>query len=100
MVVNDGDHFFAFLMFVPGIANTITAFLRYRVRAVTMQDAQIELLMVSQMLHTGDEGMFERTVVRPFGKGSVDGGIVDLSLAMVVFGYRQTLPLHAGVEDP
>ena len=50
-------------MFVAGVANAITAFFGHRVGAVAMQNAQIELLMVSQMLHTGDEGVLQQAFV-------------------------------------
>ena len=36
----------------------------------------------------------------PFGKGSVDVGVVDGRLAMRVFRDRQALPWHPGVEHP
>ena len=39
-------------------------------------------------------------VISPFRKGSVEGGVVDFSLAFVVLGHGQTLPLHTGVEHP
>lgn len=57
MVLKDGDDFLAFLMFIAGVANTITAFFGHRVGAVAMQNAQIELLVMGQMPHTGDESM-------------------------------------------
>ena len=43
MVVDDGDDFFATLMFVAGVANTIAAFFGYCVGAITMKNTQIEL---------------------------------------------------------
>ena len=39
-------------------------------------------------------------VISPLGKDFVDGGIVDFSFALAVFGHGQTLPLHAGIEEP
>jgi len=59
MIVNDGDDLFTLLVLVAGVANAIATFFGYRVGTITMQNAQIELLMVGQMPHTGDEGVLE-----------------------------------------
>ena len=59
VVVNDGDDLCTLLVFVAGVANTITAFLGHGIGAIAMQDTQIELLMVGQMTHTGDEGVLK-----------------------------------------
>ena len=65
-----------------------------------MEDAQVKLLGVRQMSHTGHECLLERPVIGSFRKGSVDGGVVDGRLAMRVLGDGQALPLHPGIEDP
>jgi hypothetical protein len=52
------------------------------------------------MCHAGDEGMFQRTIVGPSGKDFVDSGVMDCIRAVGRSRYRQTLPLHAGVEHP
>src|SRR5712691_7972423 len=65
-----------------------------------MEHADIELLLFGEMRHTGDERLPERSVIGPFGKGSVDSGVVDGRLALGVFRHRQTLPLHPRVEHP
>jgi len=65
-----------------------------------MQDAQIELVLVRQMLHTGDKRLLKGAVVCPSGEDFVDGRVVDGRLAMGVFGHRQAFPLHPGIEDP
>jgi hypothetical protein len=100
VVVDDGDDFFATLMFMARVANAIPSFFGHRVGAITMQDSQIESVASRQMPHTGDKGMFNRAVIGPFGKDFVDGGIVDFGLAIAVFGHGQTLPLHARIEHP
>jgi hypothetical protein len=41
-----------------------------------------------------------RSVIGPFGEDFVDGGIVDFSLAVAIYGYGQTLPLHASIQHP
>ena len=59
MVVDDGDDLLALLVLVAGIANAITAFFGHRIGAIAMQDAEIELVVVREMLHTGDKGVLE-----------------------------------------
>jgi hypothetical protein len=46
-------------VFVARVANAITTFFGHRIGAVTVQHAQIELLMIGEMLDAGDEGVFE-----------------------------------------
>jgi hypothetical protein len=58
------------------------------------------MLLYRQMPHTGDEGLPERPIVRPFRKDFVDGRIVDGRLALGIMRYRQALPLHARIQDP
>jgi hypothetical protein len=41
-----------------------------------------------QMPHTGDKGGCNGAVIGPLGKDFVDGGIVDFSLALAIFGYN------------
>src|SRR5437016_3642158 len=85
---NDGEDFLALLVFVPGIANAVTAFFSHRVGAIPMQHAQIELVVLRQMPHAGDEGMLKGAVVRPSGEDFVDGGVMDFRCAVVVFGRK------------
>ena len=59
VVVDDRDDFLPLLMFVAGIADAIPAFFGHRVGAIAMQHAEIELVVVRQMPHTGDEGMLK-----------------------------------------
>jgi hypothetical protein len=63
-----------------------------------MEHAEVKFLLVREMGHTAQKRLLERAVIGPFGKGSVDGGVVDFGLASGVFGNRQALPLHAGIE--
>ena len=65
-----------------------------------MQDAEIELIVLCQMLHAGDEGLIERAIVRPSGKHLVDGCVVDHGGSVVCLGYRQAVPLHTRIEHP
>ena len=65
-----------------------------------MEHAGVEVFLCRKMLHTGDERLPERSISRPFGKGSVDGGIVDGWLALGVLRHGQALPLHPRVEHP
>src|SRR5712691_1831945 len=65
-----------------------------------MEHADIELLLCGEMGHTGDKRLPERSVIGPFGKGSIDGGVVDGGLAMGVFRHGQALPLHPRVKHP
>ena len=65
-----------------------------------MEHGEIELLLGREMPHTGYERLPQRPVIRPFGKDFVDGRIVDGRLALGIVRHGQTLPLHAGVEDP
>src|SRR5882724_1199279 len=52
------------------------------------------------MGYTGRERLLERPVIRPFGKGSVDVGVVIVWFTSGVFQHGQALPLHAGIKDP
>jgi hypothetical protein len=87
MIINDGDDFFAFLVFVAGVANAIASFFSYGIGSIAVQHAQVELLVIIEMLDAGAEGEFQRAIVGPPGKGSIDGGVVDFRLAVVIFGY-------------
>jgi hypothetical protein len=51
-----------------------------------MQYTEVEVLLGGKMRHTGDERLLKRPIIRPFGKGSVDVGVVDGWLALRVFG--------------
>ena len=42
-----------------------------------MEHAEIELLLGREMPHTGHKCLPERPIIRPCGKGAVDGGVVD-----------------------
>lgn len=55
-------------------------------------------MFLVQMLDRGDEGLFERTIIRPPGKEFEDAGVVNFRCAIWPFGNRQFFPLHAGVE--
>jgi hypothetical protein len=87
VVVDDRDDFLPFLVFVAGIADAIPAFFGHRVGAISMQNAEIELVVICQMSHTGDEGMLKRAVIRPPGEDFVDRRIVDFSLAVAGFEH-------------
>ena len=52
------------------------------------------------MPHTGDERLLERPIISPFGKGSVDGRVVDDWFALGVLRHGPALPLHPRLEDP
>jgi hypothetical protein len=65
-----------------------------------MEHAEIKVLLVRPMPHTGDEGMLKWAVIGPPGEDVVDGRVVDGRLAMGVLRHRQALPLHPSLEDP
>jgi hypothetical protein len=65
-----------------------------------MQHAEIKVLLVRQMPHTGDECLPERPIIGPFGKDFVDGGVVNGRFPGGVLRHGQALPLHPRVEDP
>jgi len=75
-------------VFVARIANAIAAFFGHSIGPVAVQHAEVELLVVRQVLHTGDEGVLQRPVIRPLGEDFVDRGIVDFRAAVVIFGHR------------
>ena len=87
-------------MFVAGIADAVSAFLRDGVGTVAMQDAEIEVALLRQIPHAGDECLIERAIVGPFCKHLVDGRVVDQGGPVTRIGYRHALPLHTRVEDP
>jgi hypothetical protein len=45
MVVDDGDDFFALLVFVARVANAVATLFGHRVGAIAMQNAEIELVV-------------------------------------------------------
>ncbi len=100
VVVDDGDNFLALLVLVAGIPHAIPAFFGYRIGPITMQDAEIEVVVIRQMLHTGDTCLLSGAIVRPSGEDLVHRRRVDSRLAVTLFGYGQALPLHASVEHP
>ncbi len=100
VVVDDGDALFSLLVFVTGIADAVPAFFGHGVGPITVEHAEIKLVVVRQMLHTGDEGLLKGAVIRPLGKDFVDRRVVDGRLAMGVCRYGQAFPLHARVEHP
>jgi len=65
-----------------------------------MEHAEVELFLGREMPYTGYERLPERPIIGPSGKDFVDGRIVDGRLALGIVRHGQTLPLHAGVEDP
>ena len=65
-----------------------------------MQDAEIKMAMRRQMPHTGNESLFKRAIVGPFGEDPVDGRVVDSGFAIACPGHWQALPLHACIEHP
>ena len=65
-----------------------------------MQDAEIELVLIRQMPHTGDKSLLKGAVVGPSGEDFVDGRVMDGSMTVGVFGYGQALPLHPRVQQP
>src|SRR5216683_6812698 len=65
-----------------------------------MEYAGIELLLGREMPHTGYKRLPERSIISPFGKNFIDGRVMDDRVAIGVFRYGQTLPLHPGVEHP
>src|ERR1700686_2152444 len=71
IVVDDREDFFALLVFVTGIANSIATFLGYRVGAIPMQDAEIKMSVGRQMPHTGNERLLKRAVIGPFREDPV-----------------------------
>ena len=90
MIVDDGNDLVALLMFVARVAKPIAPFFGHGVGPVAMEHGEIELLLCSEMLHTGYERLPQRPVIRPFGKDFVDGRVVDGRLAMGVLWYGNT----------
>jgi hypothetical protein len=54
---------------------------------IAMKDVEIESVMIRQMPHTANEGVFQGAVIGPLGEDFVDGGIVDFGLVVSVFGH-------------
>ena len=89
MIVSHGDVLLPLLRLVARVANPIA-----------MEHAEVELLLGGEMGDTGREPSLERPVIRPFGKGAVDVGVVNVWFASGVFRNGQALPRHAGIKDP
>ena len=98
IVVDDREDFFALLVFVAGIANTIAALFGYRVGAIAVQNVEIEVAVRRQMPHTGDKCLFERSIVGPFSESFVDCLVMDSRLSVGCPWDRQALPLHGPNE--
>jgi hypothetical protein len=94
VVVNDRDDLFALLVLVAGIADAVPAFFGHRVGAITMEHAEIKLVVVREMCHAGDEGLLQGAVVGPPGEDFVDRCVMDGSVTLGVCGHGQALPLH------
>src|SRR5271157_4121899 len=75
VVLDDRDDLLALLVFVAGIADAISPFLRDGVGAIAMQNAEIEVVLLCQMPDAGDECLIERAIVGPFCKHLVDGRV-------------------------
>ncbi|MDQ4146865.1 MAG: hypothetical protein M3120_04110 [Pseudomonadota bacterium] len=65
-----------------------------------MEYAYIELLLVREMGYTGDERLLERPIIGPFGKRSVDVGVVNVRLPGGTFRDGQALPRHPRIQHP
>src|SRR5215475_8514871 len=65
-----------------------------------MEHAEVELSLGREMPYTRYKRLPERPIIGPSGKDFVDGRIVDGRLALGIVRHGQTLPLHAGVEEP
>jgi hypothetical protein len=83
---------------VTRVATAIATCFGRRVGAITMEDAQAELVVLRQMPRSGDKGMRNRTVISPLGEDVVDGGVVDFGLALASCWHGETRPWHAGVQ--
>jgi hypothetical protein len=57
VVGRHGEDVLALLVCVAGIAPASAAFVGHRGGPLTVQDAEIELVLVGQMAHPGDEGV-------------------------------------------
>jgi hypothetical protein len=100
VVVDDREDFLPLLMLVAGMADAIATFLRDGVGAIAMKNAEIEMVLLRQMPHAGDECLIERAVVRPFGERFVDCRVVDHGGPVACSGYRQAFLLHTRVDYP
>jgi hypothetical protein len=65
-----------------------------------MEDAEVELLGIRQMPHTGHERLPERPIISPFREDSVDRRVMDSRFALDILRHRQALPLHPRIEHP
>jgi hypothetical protein len=63
-----------------------------------MKDAEIEVVLLPQMPHAGDERLIERAIVGPLGEHFVDCRVVDHGGPVACPRHRQALPLHTRVE--
>ncbi|HEY5867996.1 MAG TPA: hypothetical protein VI542_20965 [Candidatus Tectomicrobia bacterium] len=52
-----------------------------------MEHVEVEVLRRSEMSHAGEKRLPQRPIIGPFGKGSIDGGIVDGQFPMGVCGH-------------
>ena len=55
VVLDDREDLLALLVFVAGIADAIPALFGHGVGAIAMQEAEIELVVIREMSHTGDK---------------------------------------------
>jgi hypothetical protein len=51
-----------------------------------MEYMEVELLLLGEVGHAGDERLLERPVIGPFREGAVDVGVMQSRLALGVLG--------------
>ena len=65
-----------------------------------MEHAKIEVLLSSEMPHTGHKRLPQRPIIGPLRKDFVDGRIVNGRFAIGLCRDGQALPLHPRIQDP
>lgn len=100
VILHNRDNLLTLLMFVAGVTDAIAALLGNGVGAITMQDAEIKVMVLRQMPHAGDERLHERVIVSPLAEHLVDCRVVDQGASIAVSGNWRAFPLHTRIEDP
>src|SRR4051812_14687957 len=75
---------------LPAPPSLLSKSLKYLIQT----GSEIEVVLLCQMPHAGDEGLIERAIVGPFGKHLVDCRVMDHGGPVAGPGHRQALPLH------
>ena len=99
VAIAEGNHFVAFQMFVPTKSEIIPTLILCCRRSITVDDADIEAIVLVKMQHRARENNIKATAIFEAPEGPIDPGVVDLRSSIFVLFNGQLLPLTAEVQQ-